>query len=74
MSRLPSLRPREVLRGLEKAGFVINRVRGSHYQLLNPQTGRRVTVPFHTGDLSRATVTSIIQQAGLTAEAFLKLM
>ncbi|MBC5825039.1 MAG: hypothetical protein DLM68_17660 [Hyphomicrobiales bacterium] len=51
MSRLPALKPKDVLAALQRAGFVVARVRGSHYQLLNPSTKRRVTVPHHTHDL-----------------------
>jgi predicted RNA binding protein YcfA (HicA-like mRNA interferase family) len=74
MTRLPSLRPKAVISGLQRAGFTDVRVRGSHYQLRNPATGRRVTVPYHNRDLTRATLSSIIHQSGLSAEEFLKLM
>lgn len=74
MTRLPSLRPREVIAALEKAGFTVMRVRGSHYQLRNLASKRRVTVPHHSRDLSRATLASIIDQAGITAEVFLDLL
>lgn len=74
MSRLPSLKPRQVVRALERAGFVVIRVVGSHYQLFNEQTGRHTTVPHHNGDLPRGTVAAIIQQAGLSREAFLKVL
>jgi len=73
MTRLPALRPREVIAALEKAGFVVVRVKGSHYQLRNPESGRRVTVPFHGGDLSKATTGSILSQAGIIVEDFLRL-
>jgi predicted RNA binding protein YcfA (HicA-like mRNA interferase family) len=46
MTRLPVLKPKQVLAALEKAGFVVIRVRASHYQVQNPTNGRRVTVPF----------------------------
>ena len=73
MTRLPGLKPRVVVRALERAGFTIVRVKGSHYQLYNASTGRRVTVPYHQTDLSRGTLSAIIQQSGLTADEFLKL-
>ncbi len=74
MSRLPALKPKDVLAALQRAGFAVARVRGSHYQLLNPSTKRRVTVPHHTHDLSKATLASIQNQAGLAIEDFLKLL
>jgi predicted RNA binding protein YcfA (HicA-like mRNA interferase family) len=34
----------------------------------------RVTVPFHGGDVSKATLASILSQAGLSVPDFLKLL
>jgi predicted RNA binding protein YcfA (HicA-like mRNA interferase family) len=74
MSGLPSLRPRQVVTTLERAGFVVVRIVGSHYQLFNERTRRHTTVPYHNRDLPRGTVSAIIQQAGLTREEFLNLL
>jgi predicted RNA binding protein YcfA (HicA-like mRNA interferase family) len=71
MSRIPGLRPRQVLAALERCGFQVVRVVGSHYQLFNPRSGRHTTVPHHNRDLPRGTVSAIIQQAGLTRQEFL---
>jgi predicted RNA binding protein YcfA (HicA-like mRNA interferase family) len=74
MSRLPGVKPEEAIRCLQKLGFEIVRVRGSHYQLHNPTTKKRATVVHHTRDLTKATLSSIIRQTGLTAEEFLALL
>jgi predicted RNA binding protein YcfA (HicA-like mRNA interferase family) len=74
MSRLPTLKPKEVLAALQRAGFDVVRVRGSHYQLLNPITKSRVTVPHHTRDLTRATLSSILKQTGMSIDDFLTLL
>ena len=74
MSRLPSLKPRQVVTALERCGFVLIRIVGSHYQLFNDRTRRHTTVPHHNRDLPRGTLSAIIQQAGLTRDAFLKLL
>jgi predicted RNA binding protein YcfA (HicA-like mRNA interferase family) len=51
MTRLPALRPKDVIAALGRAGFETVRVRGSHYQLHNPSSGRRVSFPrFNAGD------------------------
>ena len=34
MSKLPSLTPEKVIKLLEKNGFVLDRIRGSHHNLL----------------------------------------
>jgi predicted RNA binding protein YcfA (HicA-like mRNA interferase family) len=76
MSRLPSLNARIVIRALERAGFQVIRVSGSHYRMrhrTNPS--RQTTVPFHTSrDLPRGTLRDIIDQAGLTVDEFIGLL
>ena len=74
MSRLPGLKPRQIVAALERYGFTIIRITGGHYQLFNGRTRRHTTVPFHNRDLPRGTVAAIIQQAGLTRDEFLKLL
>jgi predicted RNA binding protein YcfA (HicA-like mRNA interferase family) len=54
----------------ERAGFVVIRIAGSHYQMFDERTRRHTTVPRHNRDLPRGTVAAIIQQAGLTGERF----
>ncbi len=73
--RLPALPPRDVVRGLERAGFVVHHVKGSHYYLKHPtRPALRVSVPFHRKDLPRGTLRAIIRQAGLSVEEFLGLL
>ena len=74
MSRLPSLKPRQIVAALQRYGFTIIRITGSHYQLFNERTRRHTTVPYHNRDLPRGTVAAIIQQAGLPRDEFLKLL
>ena len=72
--RLPSLKPREVVRALEKAGFEKMRQTGSHLILAHRKTMRIVTVPMHSGDIHRGLVIGIIKQAGLTRREFAELL
>jgi predicted RNA binding protein YcfA (HicA-like mRNA interferase family) len=73
--RLPALKPREVMRALERAGFLLRRVTGSHHRYVHPGDPRRWTiVPFHNRDLRTGTLREIIKQAGLTEEEFLDLL
>ena len=46
--RLPRLTAREIIRVLERHGFVLARSSGSHHIYKNP-TGKRATVPVHAG-------------------------
>lgn len=73
--RLPALKPKQVIRALQRAGFFIHHSSGSHYILKHPDRPRlRVTVPFHNKDLKRRTLSSIIEQPGYTDEQFIELI
>ncbi len=72
---LPSMRPAQVLKALQRAGFYVHHVKGSHYYLKHSeQAGLRVTLPFHGTDLKRRTLISIIESAGFTVEEFLDIL
>ena len=72
---LPVLSPRKLIGILERAGFFVHHVSGSHYILKHPaKPTLRVTVPFHNRDLKRGTLQSIVKQAGYTNEEFLELL
>lgn len=76
MSRqLPTLKPRQVIRALERAGFRLLRVKGSHHYFHHPHRAELlVCVPVHPGDLKRPVLRSILRQADLTVDAFLDLL
>jgi predicted RNA binding protein YcfA (HicA-like mRNA interferase family) len=76
MNPLPVLKPRRVLRALERTGFVIHHQSGSHAQLRHPlKPHLHVTIPRHDRfDLPRPVLRSILRQAELTEEEFLKLL
>jgi predicted RNA binding protein YcfA (HicA-like mRNA interferase family) len=63
---------REVIRTLERLGFVVRRQTGSHVRLIHrerPDAG--VTVSVHGGDdVSSMNLASILRQAGVTREEF----
>ncbi|MFZ3146054.1 type II toxin-antitoxin system HicA family toxin [Methanothrix sp.] len=69
MPKLPSLTPQKVKAILEKKGFVLKRITGSHYIFAHPETKRRVTVPYHSNqDIARATLKQILEDAGIKIE------
>jgi len=72
MTRLPSLKPIEVIRKLRKAGFVFDRyAKGSHEIWLNPLTHRYTVVPNHPGkDVPKGTLRAIIKESGLSFDEF----
>lgn len=73
---LPAVNAQQVIAALKRAGFAVERIRGSHYILALPGDPRRaVTVPFHGAkDLKPGTLRSIIRRAGLTVEQFRDLL
>ena len=73
MTRMPALRPKEVISILEKAGYHIDHITGSHYIMRHPQTFQRITVPYHAKDIKRGVLHSIIKQSGLSQQEFLSL-
>jgi predicted RNA binding protein YcfA (HicA-like mRNA interferase family) len=74
--KLPVVSGKRVIQALTRAGFLINRIVGSHHVLVYPDDPTRtVTVPVHAGrDLKPGTVRSIIRQVGLTVEEFADLL
>ena len=60
--RLPAVRPRQIIRAPERAGFVVTRIMGSHHSLAHRDEPSRMTnVPAHgSKDLPRGTLADII--------------
>lgn len=73
MPKIPSIKPRELIKKFEKLGYVIDRQKGSHIILYHPAKGKRLVIPMHVKDLPKGTLLSIVKQSGLTREEFLKL-
>ena len=76
MSRkLPALTAADLLRALRRAGFPVERIKGSHHHLRKAESpSLRVVVPVHRGDLPAGTVNAILRQAGLSQDEFLELL
>ena len=70
MPPVPILRPREVVRSLEKLGWEVARERGSHIILTKPGHPATLSVPDHP-QVARGTLRALITRAGLTVEEFL---
>jgi len=74
MPKLPVLKPRKVITALRKVGFEIDHHTGGHAILYKAGHPNPVTIPVHAKDIKLGTLQSIIDQAGLTREQFLKLL
>lgn len=74
MGALPVLTARQVIRGLEQAGFQVQRQTGSHVRLKHAD-GRVVTVPVHAGqDVGRGLLRKILRDADITPAELLTLL
>ena len=72
MTRLPRLKGKEVVRALERAGFAVVRVRGSHV-FLKHDDGRVTTVPVHAGEtIGPGLLRSILRDIEMSLEEFLE--
>jgi predicted RNA binding protein YcfA (HicA-like mRNA interferase family) len=65
MSGTPAYTTKEIIRLLEKNGFVFDRASGSHQIYMLPDGSKRVIVPLHNKDLPKGTLHSILKQAGI---------
>ena len=69
--KLPRLKAGEIIRILERHGFVLISQRGSHQKWRHPEAGKQVIVPYHKGkQLPMGTIRSIIEGSGIPEEKF----
>lgn len=74
--RLPSLSGRRIISALERGGFVVVRIKGSHHMVEHKDDpARRTVVPVHGNeDLGRGLVRQILDDLGLKSEEFENLL
>lgn len=73
MSRLPQIRPKDLVKFFLKQGFEISRQAGSHLRL-NHFDGRGITVAMHNQPVSPGTLHSILHQAEISRDQFLRML
>ena len=74
MPPVPSVRGERVVRALERAGFKVARVAGSHHIMRHPD-GRGTTVPVHTGrDVAKGTLRGILADISMTVAELQELL
>ena len=72
MAHLPVTSGDDFVKAMQKIGYVWDHTEGSHMILLYP-TGQRLSVPRHR-ELGRGLLRSLIRDAGLSREEFIKLL
>ena len=55
----------ELIRKLEKAGWVLRGMKGSHHIYTHPQRGGHLSVPHPKKDLGAGLIHKLMKQAGL---------
>jgi predicted RNA binding protein YcfA (HicA-like mRNA interferase family) len=74
MPKLPVVTGNELIRALEKEGFVTVRQRGSHVRMEH-EDGRAVTIPVHGNRaIGRGLLRKILRDAELTVEELVTLL
>lgn len=72
MGRLAGFDYRRVVKRLRALGFSFDRhAAGSHEIWCDARTGRRTTVPRHSGDMPEGTLRAVLMQAGIAPAEFL---
>jgi predicted RNA binding protein YcfA (HicA-like mRNA interferase family) len=73
--KLPRITSTQLLRALNRDGWVIDRQVGSHIQLWHSSKQGLVTVAYHPGKIVRLkTLASVLDQAGLTVDDLRRLL
>lgn len=74
MPPVPAIRGDRLVKALERAGFKVARIAGSHHILRHPD-GRGTTVPVHKGrDVAKGTLRGILNDIGLTVDELQQLL
>jgi predicted RNA binding protein YcfA (HicA-like mRNA interferase family) len=75
MSKLPQVTARNMIAALKRAGFIVDRTKGSHHFMIHEaDPSRWATVPVRPGDLRNDTVRDILESTRLSREEFLRLL
>lgn len=76
MARLPTVSGRDVVQALERGGFRVIRIKGSHHFMRHDQDPTRQTVvPVHgSEDLGRPLLRKLLNDVGLTPDQFIALL
>lgn len=77
MTKLPRITGRQLVRALEKSGFVCKRIEGSHHILQKAFREEKVTipVPVHSGKIIKlGLLNHILRKARLSIDELIKLL
>ena len=74
MTKLPRHNAQKLIKALQKAGFEVIRIRGSHHFLRHPD-GRCTVIPVHRGEtIGPGLMSEILRDCEITPEELTKLL
>jgi predicted RNA binding protein YcfA (HicA-like mRNA interferase family) len=75
VSKVPSVSYQQIVKALQRAGWVVVRQKGSHIRMQKRESGKllKITVPAHR-PVKRSTLSHILKQAQIETERFLELL
>jgi len=74
MTRLPTLKPKQIITAFTRGGFIYHHQTGSHRFLWHEVKKRMTVVAIHPGDVPRPVLKQIIKQAGMSERLFRELI
>ncbi|MBI5054926.1 MAG: type II toxin-antitoxin system HicA family toxin [Chloroflexi bacterium] len=75
MSKVPSVSYMQIVKALQRAGWVVVRQKGSHIRMQKRESEKllKITIPAHRS-VKRSTLSHILKQAHIETERFLELL
>ncbi len=70
MPKLPQVKPKHLLKFLQKKGFESRKTKSGHVFLQHPN-GKTTIVPVHNKPLFKGTLSGILKQTGISVEELL---
>lgn len=72
-SKYPVLPPSKIIKVMKQLGFIKISQKGSHAKFINKETQKIFIIPMHY-EIAKGTLKSILEQADIELEEFLKLL
>ncbi len=66
MPKLPVLKPKDLIKKLEKLGFTKDHQTGSHLIMYHTEDNRRAVIPIHLKELPKGTLMAILRESRIS--------
>jgi predicted RNA binding protein YcfA (HicA-like mRNA interferase family) len=75
VSQTPAVSGKQLIKVLERQGWYVKRIRGSHHIMRHPSVPDAIPVPVHGNQsIKRGTLGNILRTAGISREDFDRLL